>query len=208
MAPCPPSPPNGRTNGSTSGLRSAARSKGHGLKDGRLGWFGLLVIIVIAAVAIATVIQHRSGSLNEDESSGPEPRPGDLLRQFELSGDVIIFHPANVMQHGEEIGASCAGAGALADLVPGARVRISPEGAEPVVTELQRGVISGKGNCWMTFAAVVPEADSYLFEIGQREPVLRDEPRFFEGGGQGSNQDSWLSFRWDSDESPAVTPPG
>lgn len=109
-------------------------------------------------------------------------------KTHDLDGNVLIFQPANMSVNGS----SCQGVGNLSDLVAGSPVRISPAGKDAVWSKLAMGFITEEDNCRLKFTATVPEADTYVIEVGGRLPVTRSRPSIDRPNGW------WVTLDWDA----------
>ncbi|MEA2511807.1 MAG: hypothetical protein QOJ59_1294 [Thermomicrobiales bacterium] len=125
---------------------------------------------------------------------------GSEAKTHSLDGSVLIFHERNFTKSGT----SCQGTGGLFDLIPGSPVRITPKGKDPIITRLGTGAISPEGNCRLRFTPTIPEASSYLFEIGGRLPITR--PKSHIDNSNGSRDGWWVTFDWDSNDNPVPRP--
>lgn len=109
-------------------------------------------------------------------------------KQHDLDGSVLIFQRDNMAVSGT----SCEGVGDLFDLVAGSPVRITPKGEDPVWSELALGFVTEEGNCRLKFDASIPEADSYVIEVGGRLPVTRQRNSI-------EHPDRWwVTLDWDA----------
>lgn len=115
--------------------------------------------------------------------------------EHDLAGSVLIMHEDNF----ESTGSSCSGAGLLFDIYPGSPVRVTPEGGDPIYSELERGEITPEGNCRLRFGVSIPEANRYIFEVGGRTPQTVQR-RGIEHDG-----DWWITLGWDTNENPVPT---
>jgi hypothetical protein len=113
-------------------------------------------------------------------------------KEHELDGSVLILNDANFVASGQ----ACQGTGDFWDLKADSPVKITPQGKDPVFTKLSQGEITPEGNCRLRFTPKIPEAASYVFEVGGREPVTR--PKAMIDGSNGSRDGWWVTLGWDS----------
>jgi hypothetical protein len=109
-------------------------------------------------------------------------------KQHDLDGSVLIFQATNM----SVAGTTCQGDGNLFDLIAGSPVRITPSGKDAIWSELTAGSITEEGNCRLKFKAQIPEADSYMIEVGGRMAVTRARASIDRPNGW------WVTLDWDA----------
>lgn len=167
--------------------RRSSRNRGRSaLAPQKQGWtkswkgravLGAIVFVVIFALASTADDTDSPGSTEPTDqaqaqsTSEPtqEPQPTEEPTEqpvaetlHELDGEVLIMEEVNFTIDGD----SCQGTGEFADVVPGAMITIKPKDKEAITAELGEGTLSPEGNCRLAFTPEIPEADEYVFQIG------------------------------------------
>jgi hypothetical protein len=112
-------------------------------------------------------------------------------KEHPLDGSVLILQSENFVSRD----GSCLGTGEFWDLAHDSPVKITPKGKEPVFTSLSVGTVTPEGNCRLKFAATIPEAESYVFEVGGRLPQTKQKAAI--DGSIGGRDDWWVTLGYD-----------
>ncbi len=153
---------------------------------------GIIFVAAIAIIAFALIV----GNDNDDTTEQAQEEEA----MHTLHGEVLIMNPRNFIVTGD----TCRGAGTFVGIEEGATMSISTLGNDPVTAPLQRGEISNEGNCQLRFTIDLPEADSYIFNVGSHSDT-RPGHAFGntplpEGWVEGGDPDDWwASIQYDSD---------
>lgn len=147
---------------------------------------GIIFVAAIMIIAFALI----AGNDNDDEEEAIHT----------LHGEVLIMNPRNFIATGD----TCRGAGTFVGIEEGATMSVSTLGNDPVTTPLQRGEISNEGNCQLRFTIDLPEADSYIFDVGSQSHTRPG--RTFGNApipeglvADADPEDWWASIQFDSD---------
>src|SRR5680860_1434460 len=177
----------------TDSVQFEPPAKKRGCLSGCLSRVGAVIlialIVVIAIAAFSSTGSDDESSLNptigtEDNQTTEAPESDDSTNasatefqadisntMHELDGEVLIMTDANFMVSGN----SCQDIGDFANIAPGATITIRPKGHDAVTAVLGDGSLSAEGNCRMGFTPMIPEADEYVFIIGDHTETKRRE---------------------------------